>query len=81
MASDAEVENWKGGYRSDRALACPFCGEMPMLVPWHGGGPKKRMIMCRSNWCEVSPSVTGSTERRAVDYWNTRAPPARRKAR
>lgn len=73
-AEDAydDIENWKGAYRHPEALACPFCGYAPMIVKWHGG-PQRKMIMCRSDYCDVGPSVCGKTERRALDAWNTRA--------
>ena len=65
--------SFKGQYQSDKALSCPFCGEAPILVPWHGGGPKKRNLLCRNVRCPVAPSVCGSTEARALSAWNTRA--------
>jgi hypothetical protein len=68
-----DIANWKGAYRSDEALSCPFCGFAPMIVKWHGGGPRKRMIMCRADECAIQPSVVGATEQRALDNWNTRA--------
>jgi hypothetical protein len=53
---------------------CPFCGGSPEIEYWHGGGPKKRMISCRSRNCDVSPNVTGETEREAIARWERRAP-------
>jgi hypothetical protein len=76
MSNQQVLENWKGAYarpRSGRsALPCPFCGELPVIVPWHGGPRTKRMIMCRSDYCPVNPQVSGQTEGRALDAWNTR---------
>lgn len=68
-----DIASWEGAYRSDDALPCPFCGYAPMIVKWHGGGPRKRMIMCRSDECEVQPAITGRTEQVALGSWNTRA--------
>lgn len=52
---------------------CPFCGSSPEIEYWHGGGPNKRMIGCRSDECHVSPQVTGETEREAIDRWERRS--------
>ncbi|MBX3502833.1 MAG: Lar family restriction alleviation protein [Alphaproteobacteria bacterium] len=76
-----EVETgFRGAYRLDSALPCPFCGEPPILVPWHGGGPRKRNLMCWNDACGVEPSVCGSTEAVAIAMWNKRtaAPAAAR---
>ncbi len=73
MSNEVDLKNWKGAYLSVKALPCPFCGEVPILAPWHGGGPRKRAVMCRCDECPVSPMVTGPTERRALENWNTRA--------
>lgn len=55
------------------ALRCPFCASPAEIEPWHGGGPKKRMIRCSSEACHVSPSVTGENRQTALRRWNTRA--------
>lgn len=52
-------------------LRCPFCGLYPEVIHWHGGGPRKRMVMCPGP-CPVGPQTTGSTRARAVAKWNTR---------
>lgn len=51
---------------------CPFCGEYPFVRTWHGGGPRKRLITCGNDWCDVGPGVTGSTIGKAVRSWNER---------
>lgn len=56
-------------------VSCPFCGHLPEITFWHGGGPSKRMVVCRFEGCDVSPSVTGSTADRAVSKWNYRVLP------
>ena len=57
-------------------LPCPFCGEEPIIEPWHGGGPLKRIVRCANDECLVSPSVTGARKSTAVSHWNSRAPKA-----
>jgi len=54
-------------------LGCPFCGAMPTMEPWHGGGPRKRLISCVNENCPVEPSVSGETPAKAIAKWNHRA--------
>lgn len=49
--------------------SCPWCGASPEIQFWHGGKPSKRMISCSGDDCEVSPMVTGETEREAIAHW------------
>ena len=55
-------------------VPCPWCRELPEVAPWHGGGPRKRMVTCENPFCPVGPFVTGSTRQRAIAKWNTRGP-------
>ena len=55
-----------------RMRACPFCGEIPEVAPWHGGAPRKIMIGCEGEDCLVLPSVTGETPDEALENWNRR---------
>lgn len=54
------------------AKSCPFCGAQPTIQPWHGGGPRKRLVACANEECTVSPQVSGSTAGRALKAWNRR---------
>ena len=54
------------------AKPCPFCGAQPTIMPWHGGGPRKRRVNCGNEDCTISPAVAESTRKRALEIWNTR---------
>ncbi len=54
------------------ARPCPFCGSQPSIEPWHGGGPRKRLIGCDNLTCAAMPIVTGSNQARALAKWNWR---------
>jgi hypothetical protein len=54
------------------ALPCPFCGEQPVIQPWHGGPKTKRLIGCDNDDCAVRPAVAENTRTRALRTWNTR---------
>ena len=51
---------------------CPFCGNPPKAEPWHAGGPRKIIVACESDVCEVAPSCTGETPEEAIAIWNRR---------
>lgn len=57
------------------AKPCPWCGMVPSIEPWHGGGPQKRRLSCENERCAVAPHITASTRRRALVTWNSRAQP------
>ena len=65
------MADWKYLEEAD-AESCPWCGEQPVIEPWHGGGPRKRMVHCVSDFCRVQPRVCGSTRSQALALWNTR---------
>jgi len=68
----AKADGYKPSVLSD-LLGCPFCGAMPIIERWHGGGPLKRLISCINEDCDVSPSVTGQRPAEAIARWNHRA--------
>jgi len=51
---------------------CPWCGKIPTMEHWHGGGPQKQLVHCINDWCKVQPGVTGETPKLAIKAWNTR---------
>lgn len=59
---------------TEKPEPCPFCGSIPTVEPWHGGGSRKTMVHCSDDWCEVAPSVTGTTRSRTIAAWNRRKP-------
>lgn len=56
-------------------LYCPFCGGLATMEPWHGGGPRKVMVHCENDDCDVQPSVTGETPLAGANKWNLRRAP------
>ena len=54
---------------------CPWCGQLPNVLPWHGGAPTKHMVECEYEDCAAGPSVTGETLALAIAAWNRRAEP------
>jgi hypothetical protein len=59
----------------NRPLQCPFCGGIPKVEPWHGGGPDKHLVHCTTLRCHVGPGCSGETKDQAVNRWNRRAKP------
>jgi hypothetical protein len=51
---------------------CPFCGEIPEIHRWHGGGPRKTMIACTNTKCPVQPQHCAATRAKAVAEWSKR---------
>ena len=56
----------------EKLKPCPFCGEKPIIRPWHGGAPTKKMILCDNGNCPVQPQVTGEIKKEAIDNWDMR---------
>jgi hypothetical protein len=61
-------------------LPCPFCGQAPEVVPWHGGGPRKTSVHCDNDTCVATPGVIGPTRAGAIRRWNIRRDPLARAA-
>src|SRR5690348_6404185 len=62
----------------EQLLPCPFCGAAPIVQPWHGGGPRKRMIYCDNDDCMLSreyPAARSAEQPKS----GTVAPASRRK--
>jgi hypothetical protein len=57
------VEGFKG---------CPWCGEIPQVESWHGGGPEKVMVSCVADFCLVAPHVAAETLALGRTTWNER---------
>lgn len=55
-----------------KMLCCPFCGEIPVAQPWHGGGPRKTCIGCDNDQCDARPEVCDETPEMALRQWNHR---------
>lgn len=56
-----------------RLKPCPFCGGPATIQPWHGGGPKKRLVCCAEDGsCHVRPQVSGGSAEVAIKRWNRR---------
>ena len=58
--------------KANELKPCPWCGKLPIIEPWHGGGPHKRMVSCDNDNCKVMPRVSGETPSLAIKAWNTR---------
>lgn len=52
---------------------CPFCAAIPFIERWHGGGPRKHMVACINDFCNVNPQTTGETLKETLENWNTRS--------
>jgi len=57
---------------AETMLPCPFCGGIPTMEPWHGGGPDKVLIHCENDGCDANPSVSGERPSEATRRWNVR---------
>lgn len=57
---------------SDELKACPFCGFLPTVEPWHGGPKTKHAVHCDNDACVVGPMTTGATKGKAIERWNRR---------
>ena len=79
-ANDVESRRQRDQFREELKtfvldlLMCPFCGAIPEIMPWHGGGPRKTAVSCENEYCPGHPSTVAETPEEAVERWNTRAP-------
>ena len=54
-------------------LECWRCGGIPDVQELHTGGKPIYAVSCQNHYCGAY-GCAHSTEKRAIEYWNTRAP-------
>jgi hypothetical protein len=57
-----------------KPLPCPFCGEMPVMMPVLNTPFRSFLLMCEAEEYAVNPASTGPTEEITIKRWNHRAP-------
>jgi hypothetical protein len=79
MAAQVELESEEDGdhdehscYEPVHLKTCPFCGSVPTVERWHGGGPHKVRVGCDDPECTVRPASCDDDPWRAVGDWNCR---------